>query len=284
MSDAENKKPPAALPGVDGYDGYEDRVDGVDRPQGGGIVKGMLIKFTNEATWIDRDDNELPADLTLAAVDVLRITQKWIDQKPVETRILEPGEKFPDIEALNEAAPKSEWHEGPDGKMHGPHQIQQILYELNLETMDRYTYPTGTTGGFIAIRELVDKTNWMRKLRGPNVYPRIALRDLFMNTRFGGRQRPHFEVKGWVQLGGDGGAKTLPAPQPASLPPMQGVKDIAEPTLSEKMGGDEVPFNDSVDINAPSPPKTAAPPVQKPAVTKPVLNKRGAQKIPGARR
>ena len=159
------------------------------------------MKFTNEAAWIDRNDDELPADLELAAVDVLRIVQKWIDQKPVETRILEPGEKFPDIEALNEAAPKSEWHEGPDGKMHGPWQIQQIVYLLNLETMDRFTYPTGTTGGFIAIRELVDKTTWMRKLRGPNVYPRVALRDLFMNTRFGGRQRPHFEVKGWVQFG-----------------------------------------------------------------------------------
>ena len=139
---------------------------------------------------------------------MLRIVQKWIDQKPVETRILEPGEKFPDIEALNEAAPKSEWHEGPDGKMHGPWQIQQILYLLNLDTMDRFTFPTGTVGGFIAIRELVDKTTWMRKLRGPNVYPRVALRDLFMNTKYGGRQRPHFEVKGWVQLGSDGSRRS----------------------------------------------------------------------------
>src|SRR6516162_5125008 len=35
-----------------------------------------------------------------------------------------------------------------------------------------------------------------------------------MNTRFGGRQRPHFLIKRWVNLGPD--EKVLPAPEPVS--------------------------------------------------------------------
>jgi len=85
--------------------------------------------------------------------------------------------------------------------------------------MDKYTFATGTTGGRIAIRELRDKLVWMRRLRGPNVYPVITLADKFMNTKYGGRQRPHFVIRRWVRLGGDGGeVEALPPPPPPKTP------------------------------------------------------------------
>ena len=166
----------------------------------------------------------MPAGLELAAVNVIRVVQKWKDGVPEETIILEPGQKFPDVEKMNEAAPRAEWVEGPDGKMRGPWQAQHIVYLLNLETMDRYSYPTGTVGGGIAVRELVDKTKWMRRLRGENVHPVVVLSDVFMNTRFGGRQRPSFVIKRWIDLGGDN--KTLPAPSPALIEHVE--KELAE--------------------------------------------------------
>jgi hypothetical protein len=150
----------------DGFEGYEDRIEGNDQPHGGGVIKGTAIRFTNEATWTDRNEEELPQDLELVAVDVARVVQKWIDQLPVETRFLEPGEKFPDIEELNQIAPRNEWSDGPDGKQRGPWQAQYVLYLLDLETMSRFTFPTGTVGGQIAVRELVDKTKWMRRRTG----------------------------------------------------------------------------------------------------------------------
>jgi hypothetical protein len=55
-----------------------------------------------------------------------------------------------------------------------------------------------------------------RRIHG-NVYPVVTLADIFMKTRFGGRQRPHFEVKRWADLSG-GEATALPAPAP--LPPL----------------------------------------------------------------
>jgi hypothetical protein len=48
------------------------------------------------------------------------------------------------------------------------------------------------------------------------VYPVVSLSDKFMNTRFGGRQRPHFLIKNWIRLGGEEKApKQLTADKPA---------------------------------------------------------------------
>src|SRR6516165_9899971 len=82
-----------------------------------------------------------------------------------------------------------------------------------------------------------------------------------MKTRYSptGRQRPHYLIKRWVELGSD---KALPAPTVPTLEaatekpkdePLPGMKVVEEPTLSEQMGGDKVPFDDSPDINAPPP-------------------------------
>jgi hypothetical protein len=241
---------------VDGYEGYEDGYEGGEQPQSHAIIQGACVKFTNDAAWELRDGEELPPDLELVAIDIARIVQRWKDQQPIETRILEPGQKFPDIVKLNEEVPQSEWTEGPDGKLRGPWQAQHVVYLLNPATMDRYTFPTGTVGGSIAVRDLVDKTTWMRKFRGNRVYPVVTLSDTFMPTRFGGRQRPHFLIKRWVGLG-SAGAEALPAPPPyppqdrqfrpavASPSALSGAQEVEPPSLKEEMD-DEVPFSDAL--------------------------------------
>jgi hypothetical protein len=152
---------------------------------------------------------------------------------------------------------------------------QHIVYLMNLKTMDRYSYPTGTIGGAIAVGDLVDKTKWMRKFRGAHVYPVVALSDTFMKTRFGGRQRPHFIVKDWKNLGPD--KKALPEPKPPALEsgapekvePV--LRTVEGPSLSEQMGGDEIPpFDDPISEILDTP--------------KPEMTKSGVQKIAGARR
>jgi hypothetical protein len=240
---------------IDNFAGWEDGVEGDDQPQNAGIIQGSLVKFSNEAMWVTRDGDELPADLELVAVDVARIVQRWQDQEPVETIVLEPHQKFPDIEEMNEKVPRKDWVKGPDGQPRGPWQAQHVLYLLDAGPMDKYTFATGTTGGRIAIRELRDKLVWMRRLRGPNVYPVITLADKFMNTKYGGRQRPHFVIRRWVRLGGDGGeVEALPPPpppktthqaldefaKPADKPAQQDLPLVTEPSLAEEMN-DEIP-------------------------------------------
>ena len=290
MSDIIKKDPTS----IDNFAGWEDGVEGDDRPQGAGIIQGNLIKFTNEAMWVTRDGDELSADLELVAVDVGRVVQKWSDGQPVETIILEPHQKFPDVEEMNEKVPKKEWVEGPDGNMRGPWQAQHILYLLDPKTMDKFTFPTGTVGGRIGIRELVDKTTWMRRLRGPNVYAVVLLSDTFMNTKWGGRQRPHFKIVRWVRLGGEGGESVEALPPPTDKPagqtttaqPELPLATVKEPTLKEELN-DEIPFNDPTpDLGKAESPKLSAPPLPTPRrnLKKHPQQKTGKKVPPGKRR
>jgi hypothetical protein len=288
MSNDIVKKEPAS---IDNFAGWEDGVEGDDRPEGAGIIQGSLVKFTNEAVWVTRDGDELSADLELVAVDVGRVVQKWSDGQPVETIILQPHQKFPDVEEMNEKVPKKEWVEGPDGNLRGPWQAQHILYLLDPKTMDRFSFPTGTVGGKIAVRDLRDKTMWMRRLRGPNVYPVIVLSSTFMNTRFGGRQRPHFKIVRWVSLGAEGGqVEALPPPtskerQPdlfANEPAQQSQSDlplIKEPSLAEQMD-DEIPDFESEKAESP---KAGAPPLPTPRRNLKKPAKTSARKPPSKR-
>ena len=201
----------APLRQLDGFETYEDTIEG-EQPTNQ-VIKGKLLKFTNEAMWVTRDGEEISGDLELVAVGVCRAVQKWNDQAPVKIIVLKPGEKIPDIEKLNAETPKQDWIEGPDGKLRGPWQMQHVVYLLNPATMDQFSFPTGTIGGRICVRGLVERTQWKRKVSGDNVYPVVTLSDTFMNTKFGGRQRPHFLIKSWITLGGQAPASTAtPAP------------------------------------------------------------------------
>src|SRR5262245_9608450 len=235
MVDHEEKKLPtvAGAPRIDGFAGYEDSVEGGEQESSNRVIQGELVKFTNEATWVGRDGEELPSDLELIVIDIGRIVQKWHDGNPVETIILAPGQPFPDVKAMNDQVPREEWIDGPDGQPRGPWQAQHIAYMLDPKNMSRFSYPTGTVGGAIAIRDLVDRTKFVRRFRGPNTYPVVTLGDVFMNTRFGGRQRPHFEVKRWVTIGEGGNA--LPAPE---MPQLPGPQEVQPPSAKEATGDD----------------------------------------------
>jgi hypothetical protein len=224
----------------DSFAGYRDDIEGDDRGPSDQLIQGRLIKFTNEFEWVTRDDEQVPPDLELVAVEVVRVVQKWVDKQRMETRVIPPGEKFPDVDALNEKCPKSEWAKGPDKKLRGPWQAQKLLYLLNSDTMDKYTYATGSTGGAIAIRELVDRIKWMRRYRGAHVYPVVTLSDTFMPTRFGGRQRPHLLIKRWILLGGDGKA-IEPPNDPGGQPALSGPKIVTPPSARE-VTDDDIPY------------------------------------------
>jgi hypothetical protein len=51
---------------------------------------------------------------------------------------------------------------------------------------------------------------------------------MWMNTRFGGRYRPHFEIVRWVRLGGEGGdVEALPPPaHPTTSQPELPLKEV----------------------------------------------------------
>ena len=214
----------------------EDRgVPEFDTGEDGGerLIQGHRVSFTNEATWVIGDDEALPEDREFAVVRVLRVEQKWPkDGGAPETRILAPGEKFRDAKVLNEQTPREEWREGPNGPQ-GPWQNAYVIYMVDLNTAERFTFVTATVGGHIASHDLAERVKWMRQFRGP-CYPIVRLTDTFMSTRFGGRQRPDFDIRRWISFGGsvNGGG---------SAPQIAGPTEVTEPSAAE-VTDDSIPF------------------------------------------
>ena len=171
---------------LDEFADWTDEVESRDEQISERAIIGQLVRFTNEGQWVlpEQDPTHQAADRR----QVRRTLTKWgKDKRPVETIFLKAGEKIPDLEKLNEETPKSEWIEGFDGnpersvasatrRLHGrSDQHRPILLAHS------------TTGGGIAVRELIDRINWMRRFRGNAVYPIVQLSTRFMKTKCGTR-------------------------------------------------------------------------------------------------
>jgi hypothetical protein len=227
---------------LDNFDHYDDTVQTVDGDgeRGPGRLTGTLLKFTNEAIWENSDGTDFSGK-QLIAVNVRRTEVKWGDGVPVEVIELGPGDKYRDLDALNTTIPQTEWREGPDGKLHGPWQRQHVLELIDIRTMEAFSWPTSTIGGSIAIRELVERIQRMRRFRGDHVYPAVVLDHKHMNTRFGGRERPHLQVAGWYRIG-DHGVEAVSDTPRAMLQqaPQPNLQPVSEPSLREELN-DELP-------------------------------------------
>lgn len=220
---------------VDGFGGYTDAVEGGGEER---RSSAPILKFTNDAEWTVRDE-PMDANREFVMIDVSRSVVKWPPEMdgggPVEVITLAPGQRFPDVDKLNADTPKNEWRTGPDGQLRGPWQTQHTAHLLDPDTMDRLNWPTSTIGGSIAVREVVERTQWMRRFRGENVFPVVTLGDTFMNTRFGGRQRPHLNIKRFVTFGSGGGIVKVD-------PPLVTKGETVAPPSAKEATGDSIPY------------------------------------------
>jgi hypothetical protein len=174
------------------------------------LIRGELLKFS-EGRWTV-DGEAVGGEQRFMVLGTAQAVQRWADGKPVETLTAKP---LPDVNALNDAVPQEEWEEGLNGPR-PPWQCQHALYLVCPADGSSFTYISGTVGGRIAIEGLVDRVATMRRLRGCDVLPLIALGAKSMKTKFGQRLRPEFVVDGWRQIGNE-------------------TKTIAPPTIAEEL-------------------------------------------------
>jgi hypothetical protein len=247
-------------------DGFDDDTDSNDKVR---VIVGEKWSFTNECVWVNSDEEPVPTDREVVVVSIQRVLQKWIDQAPDHeaTKFLAPGEHV-DVDELNEACPKTEWSEDLNGRPRGPWQIQSIVYMVDPANMQRFTYPTSTVGGNIAIGELKEAVKMMRKFKGAGIYPVVTLGTKPMKTRFSARPRPrpYFAIMRWFrfdsgepaaplaappspkQLGATASASALTSATVAAaakgdaIDKLIGASIVEEPTLHEQLN-DEIPTN-----------------------------------------
>jgi hypothetical protein len=230
---------------LDGFANYTSEVEGESDAldTASRAIIGDQLKFI-DPRWLLEG-----ADVTGKLVTVIgtrNVATKWgHDHKPLITRILTPGEKFPNFKALNDACDRSEWRE-EFGKMVGPWSGQHCIYFID-EVLRRYTWasPITTIGSCICVDDIVNDIQIGRKFRGPLVFAVAELSHTDFPTGYGMRQRPKLVVKRWVTLGPD--RTSIPNPdKPAPALAASGgapadAKPVAPVTLSEETG-DCVPF------------------------------------------
>jgi hypothetical protein len=252
MSNTENNNPSTTLVTVgDGFDGYSEQVEGADSPQPRGIIRGSRVKFSNTAEYELPDGEVIGHDVKLIVVDIIRAVAKWGTGKnePPQTTVIPPRQPFPDVQTMNEAIPRDQWRQGPAG-LQGPYQVQQLVVLIEPQSMETYTFVTSAIGGFIAVRELVDKVKTMRRYRGP-VSPIITLGDAAMRTRFGERRRPSFHIVDWIRMGGGGdpAQAALPAPADSNATHVIEVKPEPAPAAKQPVGETVKPVSVGEEMN-----------------------------------
>jgi hypothetical protein len=88
----------------------------------------------------------------------------------------------------------------------------------------------------------------MRRFR-PGAAPIVELSNTFMKTAYGGRQRPHFKIHGWVSLPGEEAKPVaLPAPDATPAAPTAAVQpnsitlEAVKPVSVAEEMDDEIPW------------------------------------------
>jgi hypothetical protein len=229
---------------LDNFADFDTSVEGDDdRTLGGGMLVGTRLKFGNDAKWRTHPDGDDCSGRVLVASNIRRLEIKWglvPNSPPIDHRELKSGEKFRNMKELNEACPKEEWRES-FGKMVGPWQIQHVLELCDLSSMEKFSWPTSTIGGSVAIEQLVDRILMKRQFfKRVDIWPLVRLSNRFMRTKWQGRERPHLEIIEWYWPNKGESDKIEAAPtQPKSLPPA--LAKAPEVSPSEEMD-DNLPY------------------------------------------
>ena len=156
-----------------GFDDYDD--DDADENRSS-LIKGTKLKFL-DGEWVSRDGPISP-DTELVVINVIKALQKWVPGRngPAVTQVLSAGEKFPDLDALNNAAPEEEWRDH-FGKQVGPWEGVYAAYLVNMSTMETFTFvaPIGTVGSKLAVLDLKERIRLARAVRNAPVFAIVSL-------------------------------------------------------------------------------------------------------------
>jgi hypothetical protein len=215
---------------------YEsDGLDNFDLGQIGmqtGAFGGAQMLFFKDGTYATREGQVIGPEREFVVLGVKKVVRKFVGKQLMNSVVVPNNERVPDIAAMNEAAPRSEWGPGFDGKLQGPYSLILVLKLLDPANLDRFAFITPSKGGAIAIGDLADKTKIMRQFRGRGIAPAVSCSSApFRIGRLNvTRKRPHFAVLRWITLGPDSGGG-LPAPEaPKPLAGLETVKPVFVPT------------------------------------------------------
>ena len=94
--------------------------------------------------WSAKDETSFSKETRLIVLNTSEALQRWEAQRPVETIPKQPGQRVPDVDALNANIPKKRWEKGLDGQPRAPWVHQYIAYLLNPKDASVFTFINNT--------------------------------------------------------------------------------------------------------------------------------------------
>jgi hypothetical protein len=209
------------------------------------LVKGTILKCV-DARWSARDGTVLVPNGTYLGLGTTEVLQRFEDGLPAKPILKEPGKDLPDVDELNAKIPKEEWEDGLDGNPRPPWQHVWIAYLIRVSDAMMFTFLNSTTGARMAVQKLASQVNNMRVFRGTNVVPIVKLSAKPMQTKFGEKMRPSFEIVDWRELAGADEIHHQPAQQIEAKPEADTTssmigKSVKPVTIKEELN-DEINF------------------------------------------
>jgi hypothetical protein len=187
-------------------------------------LRGRLLTY---ADWVwNTKEGEIPEGKRLA-LGMAAFWVEWKDGKPVKYIRPEPGRLLPGRESLGRHD-ESEWELGPDGEPRDPLQNTRLVYLVDEDSAEAFTFSTSSSGGRGAVDDLGDQI--VRKRRQyPGAVPIIELGSAPMQTKYGRKSKPVLKIVAWR-------FPTDPKPRlvEAAVPSV--------PALSRRDSDDAIPF------------------------------------------
>jgi hypothetical protein len=196
-------------------------------------IRGTLLKFADWRWTAGKGGTEIETGTRLVALATAAMWVRWENGKPAEHRVREPGRRLPDREELG-LLDEDAWEDGPGGEPQDPWQNTRLVYLVDPQTAEAFTFSTSSWGGRGAVNDLGDQIARMRTVRRDAV-PIVELQAAEMPTKHGRKSKPVFKVVGWKSADGD---KPTPAERQISAREVQQAKQ----TIAAREMDDEIPF------------------------------------------
>jgi hypothetical protein len=154
MSDRQSLIEQQYIPAGDGWD--DAAAEAGER-----TIRGQLLKFADWRWTIGKEATPVESGTRLVALATAAMWVRWEDGKPVEHIVRRPGERLPEREKLGFTDEK-EWEKDPGGERKDPWANTRLVYLVDPDSAEAFTFSTSSWGGRAAVIELGDQIARMR--------------------------------------------------------------------------------------------------------------------------
>jgi hypothetical protein len=192
-------------------------------------IRGVLLRFADWHWTAGKERRPIADGTRLVALATTAMWQRWESGRVAEQRMRQPGRRMPEREELG-FDKQDEWETDSDGEPVDPWKNCRLVYLVDPQTAEAFTFSTSSWGGRGAVADLGDQIARMRSVHLDAV-PIVELRAAEMPTRHGRKSKPVFKIVGWKTADNN----QQPAPAERQITAKQAVREVAHHEMDDEI-------------------------------------------------